>query len=236
MIDIPSMIIGTTLNNKGGGSFSSPAIWEVGFFGRDEMASAASITVTIDGYNGKYALIAVGHRADLTAPEGCTLLDKSTFESKGITQYVSVYKHQIASASESLVFTQASSTRIAATVWVLDADYSLTKVDTKTEATNIYTTPVEVTTKELSFLTFSAIFAQQSISNREWAFSNGAWLCADDYEGSRYIEHYYCRFFTGIVPACNSEHTILVGKKTDNTGMISVGEGAQIVIYNISVT
>lgn len=229
-MDIVSYLMGKAAGGGGSGSSSSPAIWEVGFFGRDEMTAAASITVTIDGYNGKCALIAVGHRDVLTAPEGCTLLDKSTFESKGLTQYVSVYKYHITSASESLVFTQASSARIAATVWALDADYSLTKVNTKTETTNIYTTPVEVTTKEFSFVTFNAAYAQQSTGNREWPVSNGVWLNADL---SVKLAHYYCRFYTGIIPASSTEHTVYIGKDTDNTGVRASGEGAQVVIYTI---
>lgn len=222
--------------NGGGGSGSSDlAVWKVGYVGNGEAETSTSITFKINGYSGKYALLSILHRNDLTAPSGCVLIDKTTFEDQGTTQYVSLYKYAITTDTTTLAFTQANG-RICGTIWVVSGDYQLEKTDTK--EFEYYTTSQNVKSTALSFLTFSAPIAQTSNTSIDViARSDGIWMCQPipHYTAAYQFKYtYQLRHFTGIIPPSATEKTSWVKQEVVNPNTtISNNAKAQVCVYSI---
>ena len=234
-IDIPSLLMGKAMGGGGGGGSSDLAVWKVGYVGDGEAVTSTSMNFNISGYNGKYALLSILHRNELTAPSGCVLLDKTTFEDEGMTQYVSLYKYAITTDTTTLKFTQSNG-RICGTIWVVGGNYQLEKTDTK--EFEYYTAAQAVKTTALSFLTFNAPIAQTSNTSIDViAYSDGAWLCqpVPHYTAVYQFKYtYQLRHFTGIIPPSASEKTSWVkeGAANQNT-TISNNAKAQVCVYSI---
>lgn len=211
-----------TVNVSGGGGASNIEVRQVGAFGSGAMDAKSSLTVTINGYSGSYALISVCHRDTVTTPAGCTLLDFATYATKEITNYTSVYKCAVDSAAKSITFTQASSARIGATVWVLDRDFTLTK--TRTAEFEYYTSELSIESQALTYFTFSAPFAQDS--GRSWAISDGAWLC-QVFPNAQQLRH-----FTGFIGPANQTRTSKI-KQGTTASPLSISE-AQVCVYMVT--
>ena len=236
MIDIPSLLIGKALGS-GGGSGGGLAVWQVGYFGFGEGKPDTSITVEINGYKGKYALISVMHRAALTAPSGCILLDKTTYVNIDTTQYVSVFKASIDSDSASFTFTQDESVRISATAWVIGINFTIDKV--ATGEFRYYIEKYNITASNLSFVTFSAVNSTSVYTAHDFvADSNGVWLCqpVPHYDGNNtYKATPKLRHFSGVIPATAEERTVWVQEKTPaSVDLSSQTSEAQVVTYTIS--
>lgn len=238
-IDIPSLLIGKAMSGGGGGGGTTGglAVWQVGYFGFGEGKTATSIMVEIDGYNGKYALISVMHRAALTAPSGCILLDKTTCVKNNSTQYVSVFKASIDSDSASFTFTQDESVRISATAWVIGTNFTLDKF--ATGEFRYYIEKYNITTSNLSFITFNAPASTTLYTTHDFvADSNGVWICqpVPHYDGyNSYKATPQLRHFTGVILATAEERTVWVQEKTPaSVDLSSQTSEAQVVTYTIS--
>lgn len=229
-IDILSYALGKAAGGGGGGGGSSGlGVWKVGGFADPAGKTGTSFSFTINGYNGKWALISVMHRDTLTAPTGCVLLDKSEFCDGSTTQYVSNFKMQLTSDSVTLVFSQASSQRYNVLVWAFDGDYTLEKKDTQTiKAYNEVSH--EFTTQELSFVTYSAYSGNTTSSSYSLPMSNGAWIC---WEGQIIsVANPAIRHMTGIVPASSSPKSWWINQYNSYNATWSIN--AQVVVYTIS--
>lgn len=207
---------------SGGGGASNIEVRQVGAFGGGAMNAASSLKVTINGYSGSYALISVCHRATVATPAGCTLLDSTTYTSEGFTNYTSVYKCAVDSAAKSITFTQASSVRIGATVWVLDRDFTLTK--TRTAEFGYYISELSIESQALTYFTFSAPLAQNS--GVSWAISDGAWLC-QAFPNAQQLRH-----FTGIIGPADQTRTSKI--KEGTTVSNPATSNAQVCVYTVT--
>ena len=210
------------VNVSGGGGASNIEVSQVGAFGGGAMNAVSSLTVTINGYSGSYALISVCHRDTVTTPAGCTLLDFTTYTSESTTNYTSVYKCAVDGAAKSITFTQASSARIGATVWVLDRDFTLTK--TRTAEFGYYTSELSIESQALTYFTFSAPLAQDSGSS--WAISDGAWLC-QVFPNAKQLRH-----FTGFIGPANQTRTSKI--KQGTTASSQATSEAQVCVYTVT--
>lgn len=215
--DVASAVV-----NVGGGA-SNIEVRQVGAFGGGAMNAASSLTVTINGYSGSYALISVCHRDTVTTPAGCTLLDFTTYTSETFTNYTSVYKCAVDSAAKSITFTQASSARIGATVWVLDRNFTLTK--TRTAEFGYYTSELSVESQALTYFTFSAPTTQTS-GSASWAVSDGAWLC-QALPPAQQLRH-----FTGIIGPADQTRTSKI--KEGTTISVLAAATAQVCVYTVT--
>ena len=196
---------------------------QVGAFGGGAMNAASSLTVTINGYSGSYALISVCHRDTVATPAGCTLLDFTTYTSETFTNYTSVYKCSVDSAAKSITFTQASSARIGATVWVLDRDFTLTK--TRTAEFGYYTSELSVESQALTYFTFSAPTTQTS-GSASWAVSDGAWLC-QALPTAQQLRH-----FTGFIGPADQTRTSKIKQGTTQSALAAAT--AQVCVYTVT--
>lgn len=218
----------TTLKNQvvvnvSGGGATYWDIHQVGAFGGAAMDAAASLAVNIDGFNGKYALIAVNHRGTVTTPSGCTLLATQTYTDSGNNQYTSIYKCYVDSASKSITFVQNSSARIGATAWVLDKDFIIT-LESSSEFQYCHEDAV-ITSQALTLFTFSAFYASTDSSATMWGKSDGAWIC------QTMPLNYAIRCFSGIIMPTSQIKTtkVRVDYKT-----AAVTSHAQICVYTIA--
>lgn len=218
--------VGVTLGGGGGGGGQTLiGVYQVGYFGSAGGTTATSLTVDINGYSGMYALISVMHRDTLTAPADCTLLDFTSYDGgQSLTQYVSVFKCPIDSSAKSLTFTQASSARISATVWALDNDFSLSKTGTYTF--QYYMSALTISTNSLSFITFSAPYAQTTTSRRVWGVSDGAWLLQP------MQTEYQLRHFSGIIPPSTTLKNSTLQQAA--SASFTVTSEAEVVVYTVS--
>lgn len=216
---------------------SAIPMWKIGAWGGYFPDIATSLTVIINGFNGKYALISVMHRSELTAPSGCTLLDKTTYEDASFSpitpQYVSLFKIELTSDSVTLVFSQAESNRIGATAWATDRDFNLTN-KVVAEFQDYYNTKFDITATAQTFFTFSAFNAQSTSNKDVLAISDGAWLNHATQHitaGTTYDYTYQLRHFTGIIDVpktCWIQEIPAL-----STQPISATSSAQVVTYNI---
>ena len=207
----------------GGGGASNIEVRQVGAFGGGAMNAASSLTVTINGYSGSYALISVCHRDTVATPAGCTLLDFTTYTSATFTNYTSVFKCAVDSAAKSITFTQASSVRIGATVWVLDRDFTLTK--TRTAEFGYYISELSVESQALTYFTFSAPTAQNE-GTASWAVSDGAWLC-QAFPNARQLRH-----FTGFIGPADQTRTSKIKQGTTESNPATAT--AQVCVYTVT--
>ena len=218
-----SYIIWFAESGGGGGGASNIEVRQVGAFGGGAMNAASSLTVTINGYSGSYALISVCHRDTVATPAGCTLLDFTTYTSATFTNYTSVFKCAVDSAAKSITFTQASSARIGATVWVLDRDFTLTK--TRTAEFGYYRSELSVESQALTYFTFSAPTAQTS-GSASWAVSDGAWLC-QALPTAQQLRH-----FTGFIGPADQTRTSKIKQGTTES-TLAIAD-AQVCVYTVT--
>lgn len=211
---------------SGGGGASNIEVRQVGAFGGSAMNAASSLTVTINGYSGSYALISVCHRDTVATPAGCTLLDFTTYTSATFTNYTSVFKCAVDSAAKSITFTQASSARIGATVWVLDRDFTLTKTRTaEFGESGYYRSELSVESQALTYFTFSAPTAQNE-GSASWAVSDGAWLC-QAFPNAKQLRH-----FTGFIGPADQTRTSKIKQGTTQSPLAI--SDAQVCVYTVT--
>lgn len=104
------------------------------YFGDYEGTNTSSLSCTITGAVGAYAVLVIMHRASITLPSGWTLVDNrvnpKTAASGNINQEISIYKKQMASAQETVVISQASSARMCATSFIFGSDVNIIYLQT----------------------------------------------------------------------------------------------------------
>lgn len=203
-----------------------PVVRKVSYYGDGNATAATSIQVV--GLSSSNTLISVMHRDDLTAPEDCVLLDKSTYTTGQGTQYVSVFKRR-ASTAALLTFTQASSARIAATAWAIgypQQDFSLEKLDT--QAFELFTGFTYERAKDFLFATVSSLGSTGSTTVYVDADSKNFWLNAPSVLG---VNQTVLRHFTGIHFPSDNPIDVTIGEK--HTGSDTFNTMGQAVIYKI---
>ena len=210
----------------GGGGEFAPGIWQVGYLGDGTASPQSSTVINFTGFRGKYGLISVMHRAEITPPSSCVLLDKTTYSNGGYTQYVSVYKVAIDSDNVDFTFTQSETARISGTAWAVGEDFALVKTDTK-EGSYYSPSKIQSTTKALSFVTFSATIAQSGTTVYVHANSDGLWL--NSYQSDVKANLTQLRHFSGIAMATKVERSWFVNEIFSG----SYTADAQVVVYSI---
>lgn len=236
-LDITSYLIGQKScgGGGGGGGEKTVAMWRIGFFGSGGGEPTNSITVTINGYSGKYALITVMHRSDLqTPPSGCILLDKQAVIGGDYQQYISIFKYNIKSDSVSLQFSQVSALRMNASAWVADSDFQLGPCD-KINWGDYFNNVLSFTTKQQSFLAFNSIgtHTQQAIHYK--AESNEVWINQQHpgfeppvtFNATAYVRHY-----SGVIPP--GEKTVNLSWWVWGGATITTICNAEVYVYAIS--
>lgn len=228
-MDIVSYLMGKAAGGGGSGGSSMLPVYEVGFFGNSAGQEITLIDISIKDLSGKYALISVMHRSNLTTPSGCELLDKSTHISPDgtTTQYVSLFKTLIANNDTTIRFQQAQSARMNASAWAFDSDYQLTKKETTEFRCFNWPNDLAIVSSDLTFFTFNIAITPSS----NWGLygvSDGAWLCQDP------TTQQQTRHFTGVVPASSSKTTRLIIRQRALPTLITSDSTAQVVTYTIS--
>lgn len=194
------------------------ALYNMGFFGDPSGPTISSISVSINGHQGEYAIICVMHRDTLTPPSGCELLasPKSAYGD----QWVSVYKCYLNSQSVTLAFVQNSNARMCATAWTINTDYSLDY--SNTVAFQFYLNDAVIQTTGLTFVVFNSFYAQSS--GVSYPVSDGAWICRANMDVMQY------RHFSGVIPPTTSQKTTHIKQGTNVSPADTYGE---IVVYSI---
>lgn len=234
-IDITSYLLGQKSGGGGGGGGGEEelAMWRIGFFGSGGGEPTNSITMTINGYSGKYALITVMHRSDLqTPPSGGVLLDKQTINDLGYPQHISIFKHKIKSDSVSLTFAQVSADRMNGSAWVVDSDFQLGPCD-KINWSDYFNNVLSFTTTQQSFLAFNAINSQnQSVHYK--AESNEVWI-NQQHPGfeppATFNTRAQVRHYSGFIPPGEKTVTLSWWK---GTATITANCKAEVYVYAIS--
>lgn len=226
-MDIVSYLMGKAAGGGGsGGGSDQPAIWVGGYEGGGPAGEMYNRIVRITGWNGKYALITFVCRSDLTViPSGAVQLDKSTYNDGTNIQYVYVFKYHVTTDDVQLEFGNNTLDRKAASWWLLDRDFSLTKTVTS-DLFEYYTQGYSLTTTQLSFITFSAYAAQTSTELSVWANCDGAWI-NQPLPGA-----YQLRHFSGIIPASSVEKNTKVMQSSNMSTPVTAK--AQVVAYTIT--
>ncbi len=237
-LDMTSFLIGKQSGGGGGGGGGEEdlAMWKVGFFGSAQGETTNSITVTISGYKGKYALITIMHRSDLqTPPSGCVLLDKQTLVDYNHTQYISVFKYQITGDNVSLTFAQVSAGRMNASAWAVESDFHLGPCS-RIVWDDYFNAPFSIATERHSFMVFNAYTSQTQQPNTNLtADSDGVWINQQQpgfIPPSTFASVSQVRHYSGVIPS---------GPKTSNLSWwiggnvtITIICKAEIYVYAIS--
>lgn len=120
--------------NVSGGSGSNVKYAGDAYFGDYEGTNASSLSCTITGAVGAYAVFVIMHRDTITLPSGWVLIDNKvnpkTSATGNINQEISIYKKQMTGASETVVITQASSVRMCATSFIFGSDVNISYLQT----------------------------------------------------------------------------------------------------------
>lgn len=236
-LDLTSFLIGKQSSGGGGGGGGQEdlAVWKVGFFGSAQGETTNSITVNINGWSGKYALISVMHRSELTAPEGCVLLDKQTLHDYSYYQYISIFKYAIQSDSVSLAFNLAASGRNNATVWAVESDFQIGACDVVPWA-DYFKTTLSIETERQSFLVFNAYTSQTARPNVNLsAESDGVWINQQHLgfiPPSTYSNTSQVRHYTGMISSAQKASTL--SWWFSDGGSVSTVAKAEVYVYAIS--
>lgn len=242
-IDIKSLLMGKAMGGGGGGGGSSDLVVRNAGFYYQGAGSTTTVFVycPFAGYNGKYALIAIMHRDTLTAPADCTLIDKTTYESNGVTQYVSVFKAHIDSDLKVYQFIQPAYTRVCNSLWVVENDFQLEKIST-TEF-DYFAEKCQLKTTDQTFFTFNAVAGSSSYDVA--AVADGAWLNqpyvhtsifpmqsgALNYDSAQTKD---LRFFSGLIPSTKTQKTTEIYQTAFASNTTHDPVKAQVVSYTIS--
>ena len=228
-MDIVSYLMGKSAGGGGSGGSDQPAIWCGGYEGDGPAGTMYNRIVRITGWNGKYALITFMTRSDLTViPTGAVQLDKSTLNDIGIDQSIYVFKYHVTTDDVQLDFGSNVNDRKAASWWLLDRDFSLTKTVTS-DLFEYFNTSYSLVTKGNTFITFNAANAQTDQSNKVWAYSDGAWI------NQPIPIDYQLRHFSGIIPGSKSEKITKITQKNRSNIVTMPATLGQVVAYTITV-
>ena len=104
------------------------------YFGDYDGTVVSSLSCTIKGAVGAYAVLVIMHRDSITLPSGWTLVDNrvnpKTSATGNINQEISIYKKQMTAASETVVISQSSSARMCATSFIFGSDINISYLQT----------------------------------------------------------------------------------------------------------
>lgn len=122
-----------TVNVSGGGGSNIKYAGDA-YFGDYEGGVTSSLSCTITGAVGAYAVLVIMHRDTITLPSGWVLIDNKvnpkTSATGNVNQEISIYKKQMVSAQETVVISQASSARMCATSFIFGSDVNISYLQT----------------------------------------------------------------------------------------------------------
>jgi hypothetical protein len=131
-------VVGSYEGSGGGGGldFNCTPYCYLGTYAAD---AKTSLSATISDLSGKFAVVIITRRDSVTLTSGWTLVEDRLY-SNG--QYNSIYTKTLASNSESLTITQASSVRMSASIWIFDVPVTFTFKER--HGTDIFTVPIDL--------------------------------------------------------------------------------------------